>query len=151
MKNILFAILLISLAGCGDDRHDAADIESLKKQNAELLKQNKILNDSLSLYEQRFVMSQILIGIPDAQIAKVGKENNIKVVFHPYAMEMPKYDIYEVKGKDEIKVGSSNKTMFEYKFIPKSLKDNEVNLKVKIPFGGRIIETPASMILKVEN
>ena len=65
-------------------------------------------------------------------------------------MQMPQYEIFKVDGLKETKIGSSNKTGFDYVFIPKSVEDNKINLKVKIPLENDTIEIPAEMILQVE-
>jgi len=148
--HLYITLTLCTLLGCNSPNVRIEDYENLQRENVKLKQQNKILNDSLSGYNKKFVMSQILIGIPDEPIIKVAKNNNIKIIFHPFSMQMPQYEIFKVDGLKETKIGSSNKTGFDYVFIPKSVEDNKINLKVKIPLENDTIEIPAEMILQVE-
>lgn len=148
---ILFGLVLLLNISCNNSVEQTKEYQDLLSQNVRLQQQTKILSDSLSRYQEHFIQSQILIGIPDERVIKVGKKNNIKVIFHTYSQELPQYEIYKVDGLKEVRIGSSNKTSFDYEFIPKSLEDNKVNLKVEIPFKNRTVKIPLGMILPVEN
>ncbi|WP_379825975.1 hypothetical protein [Flavobacterium notoginsengisoli] len=95
--------------------------------------------------------SQILIGVPDVETIKVGKKNNIVMLFQTFDKKLPKYEIYKIEGKKEIKIGENNKTRFNYEFIPKSVNDKQMHLLVKIPYDGKIIEIQNSMSFNVKN
>jgi hypothetical protein len=105
----------------------------------------------LSRYEAEFLYSQILIGVPDEKEIKVGRKNKIVMLFQTFNKELPKYEIYKVENGKKIKVGENNQTRFNYDFIPKSTKDNEVDLLVKLPYKGKIIEIPAGISFDVKN
>jgi len=152
MRVCMFNILILyAISSCDNSNVRTEDYEKLELENLALRQENKILNDSLSEYNEKLIRSQILVGIPDDEDVKVGESNNIQVLFHPFNIEVPQYEIYKVEGSKEIKLGSSNKTKFNYEFIPKSVKDNKIDLKIKIPFKNDTIEIPAGMIFKVKD
>ncbi|MGQ2983557.1 hypothetical protein [Flavobacterium sp.] len=152
MEKYLFAgIIVFLIFSCNSSDNQSIEYQELLNQNAELRKKNIFLTDSLESYREDLIRSYILIGIPNDPLIRVGKKNNIKLLFHPFSVALPKYDIYEVNGSKEIKIGSNNKTEFDYAFVPKSTTDNQVYLKVKIPNKNDTIEIPAHMILTVEN
>lgn len=152
MRVYLFIILMLfAISGCDNSNVQAEYHKKLKVENETLRKQIKILNDSLSEYNEKLIKSYILVGIPDDEVIKVGKSNHIKILFHSFNIQIPQYEIYKVEGDKEVKIGSSNKTEFDYEFIPKSIKDNKFDLKIKIPFKKDTIEIPAGMILKVKD
>jgi hypothetical protein len=146
MKHCILAILLTLLVSCNSSNHQTED---LKKQIGELQKQNKKLKDSLSKTKEIDLKSRILIGIPDGKV-KVGKENRIVFLLHKYYNLPKKYEIFKVEDGKEVKIGSSNSNQFDYQFKPKSIKDNNFKIKVKIPYKGKVIEIPGEMILEVE-
>ena len=118
---------------------------------SQLENENKNLKDSLSKNERDFLNSQILIGVPDVETIKAGKNNNIVMLFQTLDKKLPKYEIYKIEGKKEIKIGENNQTRFNYNFIPKSIDDNKIHLLVKIPYEGKIITIHNSMSFNVKN
>ena len=148
LKKICLVVLAISIVSCTNDQSD--EYQDILARNIQLEKENKILKDSLSDYQEDFIRSGTLVGIPDAYILKVGKKNKIKVLFHTFSRELPEYAIYKVEDSKEIKIGSNNKTHFDYEFVPKSIDDNELQLRVKIPVNNDTVVTPAFMRLVVE-
>jgi hypothetical protein len=113
--------------------------------------QNKILKDSLQRNEEEFLYSQILLGISDDAVLKVGKKNNIVMLFQTYGRKLPKYEIYRIEDGKEFKVGENDGTRFNYEFIPKSINDNSPEFSIKIPYKGKIITIPGKLMLEVEN
>ena len=68
--HLYITLTLCTFLGCNSPNVRIEDYENLQRENVKLKQQNKILNDSLSGYNKKFVMSQILIGIPDEPIIK---------------------------------------------------------------------------------
>lgn len=150
MKNIFLILIIMLVISCNNsDENKSREVE-LEKQISDLKNQNKILKDSLDDYEENFLLSQILIGIPDDYVLTVGKKNNIAVLFQTYNVEIPEYEIFKIEDEKRIKIGTNNKTRFDYEFIPKSIDDNKINLIVKIPFKNRTIEIPAGMRVQLK-
>jgi hypothetical protein len=145
MKNIFLILIVMLLISCNNsDENKSREVE-LKKQISDLKNQNKILKDSLDDYEENFLRSQILIGIPDDIVLTVGKKNNVVMLFQTFNVKIPKYEIFKIEGEKRIKIGTNNKTRFDYEFIPKSIDDNKIDLIVKIPFNNETIEIPAGL------
>ena len=149
-KPLLISAILFLTMSCNKPINNNNDGD-LSSRVAELEKQNKMLRDSLTHYEESFLYSQILVGVPDVKEIKVGKKNKIVMLFQTFNKELPKYEIYKVEDGKQIKVGENNQTRFDYDFTPKSTKDNEVDLLVKLPYNGKIIEIPAGLIFEVKN
>ena len=97
--------------------------------------------------KKNFLYSQILIGVPEYHSQKVGKKNKVTILFHSYNVEIPNYEIFKLEDGKRIKVGSNNRTSFDYDFIPKSLDDNNLDLIVTIPFKNQTFDIPVSMTL----
>jgi len=129
---------------------NSAETKSLLNKIEKLEAANKTLRDSLSNYEEEFLYSQILLGISEDCVLTVGKKNRVAMMFHTYKREIPAYDIYKIEGGKEIKVGSNNKTDFDYDFTPKSIEDNELHLKVKLKYKNKVIEIPAGVMFDVK-
>lgn len=132
-------------------KNDSQEVNILLDRISKLEDQNKKLKDSLSKIEGDFLYSQILIGVPDVETIKVGKKNNIVMLFQTFDKKLPQYEIYRIEGKKEIKIGENNQTRFNYEFVPKSIHDNTFSLLVKIPFEGKTISIPNSMVFNVKN
>jgi hypothetical protein len=150
MKKIFFAIICIMLFSCNNSKQSSNEEKALLNKISQLENENKSLKDSLSKNERNFLNSQILIGVPDVGTIKVNKKNNIVMLFQTFDRKLPKYEIYKVEGKKEIKIGENNQTRFNYEFTPKSIDDNEMHLLVKIPYEGKIITIHNSMIFNIE-
>ena len=144
MKNyILITILVLFTFSCSKSNND--EIDDLKKQNKKLQSQVAVLKDSLSNSESEFLYSQILIGIADETVLKVGEKNNVVMLFQTFNKKLPEYEIYKIEGNQKIKVGSDTNTRFNYSFTPKSLNDKNLKLLVKMHYRGKVIEIPAEM------
>lgn len=150
MKNIALATLCILTMSCKNSNDKNKDFESLLVKISLLEEQNKKLKDSLTKNEGEFLYSQILLGIPDNQIQKVGKKNNIVMLFQSFDRKLPKYEIYRIIGEKEIKIGENDQTRFNFEFTPKSVKDNSPEFLIKMPYNGRTISIPGKLILDVE-
>ena len=150
MKILIIALLMIFTLGCENFVPKQTAISQLNEKIKHLEKENKTLRDSLDDYEENFLYSQILIGIPDDYVLTVGKKNNIAMLFQTYNVEIPEYEIFKIEDEKKIKLGTNNKTSFDYEFIPKSMDDNKINLVVKIPFKNKTIEIPAGMIVNLK-
>jgi len=148
----IIIILFLTTIGCKnpDTISETKEMNRLSRKISELQRQNKILRDSLSEYEGNFLYSQILIGVPDKPFLKVGKNNNIVMLFQTFDKKLPKYDIYKIEGDKQIKIGSNTSTRFDYNFTPKSIEDKELKLLVKIPYNKKTIEIPGLMIFDVK-
>jgi hypothetical protein len=147
MKILIIALLMIFTLGCENFDPKQTAISQLNEKIKHLEKENKILRDSLDDYEENFLYSQILFGIPEYHSQKVGKKNKITFLFHSYNIEIPDYKIFKLEEGKRIKVGSNNRTSFDYDFIPKSLNDNNLDLIVTIPFKNKALDIPVSMPL----
>jgi hypothetical protein len=150
MKIIIISLLMIFTFGCENLDPKQTAISQLNEKIKHLETENKILRDSLDDYEENFLYSQMLIGIPDDYVLTVGKKNNIAMLFQTYNVEIPEYEIFKIEDEKRIKLGTNNKTSFDYEFIPKSIDDNKINLVVKIPFKNKTIEIPAGMIVDLK-
>ena len=150
MKKVLFILLFIVSVGCKNSEEKSKEVTNLFTKIVKLEKQNKQLQDSLAKIEEEFLFSQILIGISDEQIVQVGKKNNVVMLLQTFNRKLPKYEIFKIEGKKEIKIGEDNQTRFNYEFIPKSIQDNELELMIKIPFGKRIIKIPGKMYFPIK-
>ena len=148
MKQIILLTICIIILGCNN--LTLKEEQDLLNKITQLEEQNKKLKDSLSKSERDFLNSQILIGVPDVEHIKVGKKNNIVMLFQTFDKKLPKYEIYKIEGKKEIKIGENNQTRFNYEFIPKSIDDNKTHLLVKIPCEGKIITIHNSMSFNVK-
>ncbi len=146
---ILMSVLALATLSCKQPE-DTGTLKELTTQIEELQAENKVLKDSLSDHQEQFLRSQILLGISDDCVLTVGKKNKVAMIFHPYGLTIPQYDIYKLENGKEIKIGSNTKTRFDYDFTPKSVEDNELRLKVKLKYKDKIIEYPAGMIFKVK-
>ena len=93
-------------------------------------------------------MSQILLGLPENPILKVGEKSNVSIIFHTYNRKIPKYDIYKIEGNIKTKIGTNDSTKFNYEYTANKIGLNELNLLIEIPFKGRIIGIPAGMYFK---
>ena len=96
------------------------------------------------------IMFSHLIGIPETPKQKVGRKNKIVMLLHDFDRKLPKYEIFRVVEGKKIKVGESNKTIFDYEFTPTSTEDNRPEFLVKMPYRGKFIEIPGKLILDVE-
>lgn len=150
-KYILISILALLAMSCNNANEQKDENPEVSLRIAELEKENKALKDSISQMEFDFLQSQIIIGIPDDEVLKVGKENNIKFILHTFDRKVPKYEVFDVTGgKQKSKIMTGDKTMFEYKFVPKSVNDNNLELMLKMPYGKRTFEIPAAVRFRVE-
>lgn len=136
---------------CNQSTENPQELENLLNKISTLETQNKILKDSLKRSENDFLSSQVLLGISDGAVLKVGKKNNIVMLFHTIGRKIPKYEIFRVEDGREVKVGANDGTKFNYEFIPKSIEDNSPQFLVKIPYDGEIIRIQAQLLLDVEN
>lgn len=146
---ILMSVLALATLSCKQSE-DTGTLKELTAQIEELQAENKVLKDSLSDHQEQFLRSQILLGISDDCVLTVGKKNKVAMIFHPYGSTMPQYDIYKLENGKEIKIGSNTKTRFDYDFIPKSIEDNELKMKVKLKYNNQTIEYPAAVTFKVK-
>lgn len=151
MKKLFIITVSLVALSCNKSTENPQELENLLHKISALEIQNKILQDSLKRNEEEFLFSQMLIGIPDEPIFKVGKKNNVVMLLHTYGRKLPKYEIYRIEGDKEIKVGENDGTKFNYEFIPKSIKDNRPEFLLKVPFDGQIIRIQAQLLLDVEN
>ncbi len=123
-------------------------MEKLQRRISTLENENKRLKDSLSKDNEGLFFH--LVGIPEAPKQKVGTKNKIVMLLHDFNRKLPEYEIFRVVEGKKIKVGENNKTIFDYEFTPKSIKDNSPEFLVKLPHKDRFIEIPGKLILDVE-
>ena len=153
MKYIALILIILLTVSCKDKNSTEneklkVEIAMLKIENRKLASEKKQLKISLNQFEKQDIQYRNLVGIIDGKV-KVGKNNKIVFLLHSFK-EFPKYDIYKIEGNKEIKIGSNNRTNFDYEFNPKSIKDNNLKLKVKIPYKGEIFEIPGEMNIPIE-
>jgi hypothetical protein len=150
MKKLISIIICITLFSCNNSENSSNEEKALLDKISQLENENKSLKDSLSKNERDFLNSQMLIGVPDVETIKVGKKNNIVMLFHTSDKKLPKYEIYKIEGHKKIKIGENNQTKFNYNFIPKSIDDNKIHLLVKIPYRGKTIILQNAMSFNVK-
>lgn len=150
MKKSLITLTIILTLSCNKQKEDSTKFQDLHTKIMKLEEENKNLKDSLSRTDEEFLYSQILLGISDRQILKVGKKNNIVMLLQTYNRKLPKFEIYRIEAGKEIKVGENDGTRFDYEFIPKSVKDNSPEFLIKIPYNGKVIKIPGKLLLDVE-
>lgn len=152
MKKTVLFLFLTFLVSCTNSKNgdSSKEYQELLSEKNKLINENKKLIDSIHEIEKEFLYSQILIGVPDESILKAGKENNIAMIFQTHLKKIPEYQIFRIEGNKKIKIGSNNQTRFDYKFIPKSKEDNELELLVKMPYDGKVIEIPAKMYFDIK-
>ncbi|BDU23801.1 MULTISPECIES: hypothetical protein [unclassified Flavobacterium] len=150
MKKLISIIICITLFSCNNSENSSNEEKALLDKISQLENENKSLKDSLSKNERDFLNSQMLIGVPDVETIKVGKKNNIVMLFHTSDKKLPKYEIYKIEGDKKIKIGENNQTKFNYNFIPKSIDDNKIHLLVKIPYQGKTIILQNAMSFNVK-
>lgn len=146
---IIIGLFAMASLGCAQ-KEDTVMMKKLTTQIETLQIENKVLRDSLSNHQEQFLRSQILLGISDDCVLTVGQKNKIAMIFQPYGLTMPQYDIYKLEEGKEVKIGSNTKTGFDYDFIPKSIEDKELKMKVKLKYNNQIIEYPATVNFKVK-
>lgn len=135
-----------AISSC-NDYNNSEELEALDLKVSKLQEENRKLKYLISGYEENELRYQSLVGITDGTI-KVGKKNRIVFLFHSFT-EMPKYEIFKLEGEKEVKIGTNNKTSFDYQFTPKSVSDNNLKVKVKIPYKKEVFEVFGEMNLKV--
>jgi hypothetical protein len=97
-----------------------------------------------------YLNATFLIGIPNNHILKVGKKDCIDILLHSSLKKTPKYETYRIEDKNEVKIGENDDSEFTFYFTPKSVKDNNPKLLIKIPSEGNTIKIQCELILKVE-
>ena len=147
MKKIIYVICCLCILSCTNSKHNSENRE-LQEKISKLESENKVLKDSISKAEEDFLLSQILLGIPENPVLKVGEKSDVSIIFHTYNRKIPKSDIYKIEGDTKIKIGSNDSTKFNYEFTANKIGLNKLNLLVKIPFKNRVIEIPAGMYFK---
>ena len=150
MKKLIIITTCILLISCNKRLKKSKEIENLLERISLLEKQNNKLKDSISQSERDHLNSTFLIGIPYNQILKVGKKDSINMLLHSSLKKIPKYEIYRIEDKKEVKIGENDKSKFTFDFTPKSVKDNNPKLLLKIPSEGNIIKIQCELMLKVE-
>ncbi|MGL5113504.1 MAG: hypothetical protein ACRC6O_12805, partial [Flavobacterium sp.] len=115
-----------------------------------LEKQNNLLKESISRNEENELNSTFLVGMPYSETFKVGKKDSIEILLHSSSKKFPKYEIYKVEDKKEIKIGESENSKFNFNFTPTSIEDNNPKLFVKMPYEGNIIKIQCELMLNVE-
>jgi hypothetical protein len=151
MKKLLIITISFLALSCNKSIENSQEVANLLNRISHLEAQNKMLQDIIERNEQEFLTSQILIGISDNPILKVGKKNNIVMLLQTFGRKLPKYEIFKIDDGKEIKVGENDGTRFNYEFIPTSIIDNSPELLVKIPSNGKIITIPSKLFLNVQN
>lgn len=151
MKYLTLIVICVLAFGCNNNSiQKTNETDQLLAKIKLLEEQNQKLKDSISRDQMDFLHSQILIGISDDEVLKVGKKNNIVMLVHTYNRELPKYEIYTVVDNKEVKIGENNQIQFNFEFIPKSVKDNSPEIFLKMQYKGEIIKIPGKLLLKVE-
>lgn len=151
MKKLVIICICFLALSCDKSTEHPEEVKNLLSKISVLEQQNKILQDSLSRNEEEFLKSQILLGISDDAVLKVGKKNNIVMLLQTYGRKIPKYEIFRIENGKEIKIGENDGTRFNVEFIPKSLNDNRPDFFIKIPYYGEIIKIQSALFLEVEN
>lgn len=147
MRNLsLISILLLILVACQNSEKKTFEHSLLQSRIEQLEQENRLLKDSISNSLEYELLSQIIVGIPDKKVLKVGEKNNVTFLFHKQVGEFPLYEIFKIQDGKEIKIGENNKTIFNYEFTPKSTNDNDFELLVKIPFNDKEIHIPINII-----
>jgi hypothetical protein len=74
MKKLLIITISFLALSCNKSIENSQEVANLLNRISHLEAQNKMLQDSIERNEQEFLTSQILIGISDNPILKVGKK-----------------------------------------------------------------------------
>ena len=150
MKKLTIAIIYILAISCTNSSEKSNEVEDLLEKISILEKQNNMLKDSISKSERVYLNSIFLIGIPYKQTFKIGQKDSISMLFQPSFKKLPKYEIYRIEDKKEIKIGENNSSEFNLDFTPKSIEDNKLNLLVKMPNEGNEIIYKCEVTLDVK-
>ena len=150
MKKIIFVIVCILSISCNNTIEKTKETETLLEKISELEKQNNLFKESISRNEENELNSTFLVGMPYNEILKVGKKDSIAILLHSSTKKFPKYEIYKVEDGKEIKIGDSENSKFNFNFTPKSIKDNNPKLFIKLPYEGNIIKIQCELTLNVE-
>ncbi|MBP6424473.1 MAG: hypothetical protein KA278_01995 [Flavobacterium sp.] len=149
MKRLIIITSFIFFSSCTRTVENHQEIENLQSKISALEVENKKLKDSL-LKNEEDVLFRHLIGIPETQKQQVGKKNKIVMLLHDFDKKLPEYKIFRVVNNKKIKVGESNKTIFDYEFTPTSTKDNSPEFIVRLPYKGKYNEISGKLILDIE-
>ncbi|MFH6970120.1 hypothetical protein [Flavobacterium petrolei] len=132
MKNpIIISALLFTIITSSCKNSNSSELKEINEQLEILRNENALLKDSISKLKNDDLGDRQLIGIPEGKL-QVGKKNRIIFLLHSNKT-LPKYEIYTYDGNKENKIGDGNLSKFDYEFIPKSLEDNKIKLKVTFP------------------
>ena len=149
MKNYIYTSLLSLLTiSCTDSSENK--LHDVVAENKELQSRIEVLKDSLSNFEEDFLHSQMLVGIADEAILRVGKENNVVMLFQTYEKKLPEYEIYKIEGNKEIRVGNNSNTRFNINFTPKSIEDNKLKILVKMSYKNKPIVLQSDLYFDVK-
>lgn len=120
----LFILLIISLS-CQNNED-----ENLKRKVELLTMENNILKDSITKIEDNYILYSTLTGIPDRMMFKVNDTGNVRFGFLKYG-KIRNYNVYQKMndtGERKLLFSDVTNATFDYKFCPKSIDDNEIEI-----------------------
>jgi hypothetical protein len=140
MKNIILIIFYILIISCTFKSEQTEKTENLLDSISRIKKENNMLMDSILKIERENLYATHLRSNAFSKTLKVGKKDSIAIFFQPTSDKLPKYEIFKIIDKKEIKVGENNKSKFNVDYTPKSIEDNKLHIVVKMPFDGEEIK-----------
>jgi hypothetical protein len=131
MKNNMFTIKILSISliltllfSCNDDNN--IKIRKLEKEN-------KRLKELIDKNEHEKIINTQILLLPHNNILKLNEKNKISIIFSEI-QEYPNFELFYTDNefnyddKNKIKISAKDKNIIEFDFIPKSRRDNIINL-----------------------
>lgn len=140
MKKVIITAICALFISCTFKSEQSEEIENLLDSISRIKKENSMLMDSILKIERENMYATHLRSNAYSKTLKVGKKDSIAIFFQPTSDKLPKYEIFKIIDKKEIKVGENNKSKFNVDYTPKSIKDNKLHVVVKMPFDGEEIK-----------
>ena len=150
MKKVIITAICALFISCNFKSEQSEEIENLLDSISRIKKENNMLMDSILKIERDYLHSSHLKGNPFSKTLKVGKKDSISMYFQPNFKKMPKYEIFKIVDKKEIKIGENVNSNFNIEFTPKSIEDNKLHILVKMPFDGKEIIFQSQVTFDVE-
>ena len=122
---LIIVIIPIIIISC-----QKSEYKYLNQTIDSLTMENMNLKDSISKLEDNSILNSTLIGLPDRIEFQVNDTGTVRFGFLKYG-EIGNYDVYQkMNDTGERKLLFSNLTnaTFDYKFCPKSIEDNEIEM-----------------------
>lgn len=150
MNKVIITVICSLFISCTFKSEQTEKIENLLDSISRIKRENSMLMDSILKIERENLYDTHLYSNAYSKTLKVGKKDSITMLFQPTSDRLPKYEIFKIVDKKEIKVGENNKSKFNIEYTPKSIKDNKLHILVKMPFDGEEIKFQCQVTFDVE-